>query len=119
MSLLSLAIILSSVFFNAVAQIFMKLGAQNKESLLETGEMILFAYLNNYILIGLLFYAISIILWIEALTKVQVSIAYPMLSLGYIFVTIMAYFFFKEEITTIKVIGLTIIILGIVILANA
>lgn len=119
MSFLSFVIILTSVFFNAIAQICMKLGAQNKETLLETGKIILFAYLNNYILLGLLFYSISIFLWIEALTKVQVSIAYPMLSLGYIFVTIMAYFLFKEEITAIKIVGLTIIILGIVILANA
>ena len=119
MTFINFTVILISVLFNAGARIFLKFGAEHKELLIQNNTHLILAYANTYILLGLLCYAVSIFLWIEALTKVHVSIAYPMLSMGYIFVTIFAYYFFNEDITAYKVIGLSIIILGIFILANA
>jgi multidrug transporter EmrE-like cation transporter len=67
----------------------------------------------------LLCYALSVLAWIVALTRVDVSIAYPMLSLGYVIVTIAAWFLFNEPISTVKILALSIIIFGIVLLANS
>ena len=53
------------------------------------------------------------------MTRVDVSIAYPMLSLGYVIVTIAAWFLFNEPISAVKILALSIIIFGIVLLANS
>ena len=68
---------------------------------------------------GLLCYVLSVLAWIVALTRVDVSIAYPMLSLGYVIVTIAAWFLFNEPISAVKILALSIIIFGIVLLANS
>ena len=74
---------------------------------------------NPYLLIGLISYFISTIIWIVALSRVSVSIAYPMISLGYVFVALAAWFLFNEPLSPIKLLALGIIIFGIILLAHS
>ena len=121
MSILNFLIIVIGVSLNAAGQLFLKSGANiigpiTADSSLETT---LIASLNTHIILGLLCYVLSVLAWIVALTRVDVSIAYPMLSLGYVIVTIAAWFLFNEPISTIKILALSIIIFGIVLLSNS
>ena len=71
---------------------------------------------NIYILSGIFSYALSLILWMIVLSKVNVSLAYPFSSIGFIITTFLAYLIFKEPLTVQKILGISIICLGVVIL---
>jgi len=63
---------------------------------------------------GLTLYALSAVLYILVLTRVQLSVAGPAVSFGYIFSVLMGYFFFKEIITLRHLFGLGFIACGVV-----
>ena len=113
-------LILSSVFLNALAQIFIRQGMLKLGSVSFNMEQIwnmaLSVFTNMYLLSGMFSYGISIILWIIVLSKVNVSLAYPFLSVGYVVTAVLAYLIFKEPLTVQKIFGIAIICLGVVIL---
>ena len=111
---------LSSVFLNALAQIFIRQGMLKLGSVSFNMEQIwnmaLSVFTNMYLLSGMFSYGISIILWMIVLSKVNVSLAYPFLSVGYVVTAVLAYLIFKEPLTVQKILGIAIICLGVVIL---
>jgi len=121
MSIANLIIVFIAVFLSAVGQIFLKIAANIigpislKSSILE----LLSLSMNIYLLLGLVSYFISTIIWIVALSRVSLSIAYPMTSLGYVFVALAAWFLFNEPLSSIKLLALGIIIFGIILLAHS
>ena len=113
-------LILSIVFLNALAQIFIRQGMLKLGSVSFNMEQIwnmaLSVFTNMYLLSGMFSYGISIILWMIVLSKVNVSLAYPFLSVGYVVTAVLAYLIFKEPLTVQKIFGIAIICLGVVIL---
>lgn len=67
---------------------------------------------------GLLCYGLSLVFWLDVLSKLELSRAYPLVSLGYIASLILGYFFLHESITLSKVIGITLIISGVYFIAR-
>jgi len=118
--LTNLIFIVTSVLLNALAQILLKAGMKNfsnidlKNNITQT---VLSISLNPYIISGFISYGISIILWLWVLSKVDVSLAYPFQALGYIVVTILAWFVFQENINLTRIIALIFITVGLIILA--
>ena len=72
-----------------------------------------------HILGGLTCYAISVVVWILALSRVEVSIAYPMLSIGYVVNAVAAYVLFGEAVSVQRLVGIGIIIVGVYVVARA
>jgi multidrug transporter EmrE-like cation transporter len=68
---------------------------------------------------GLVCYAISVVVWIVALTRVEVSVAYPMLSIGYVVNAFAAWALFNEQVTPMRLLGIGVIILGVWIVAKS
>jgi multidrug transporter EmrE-like cation transporter len=68
---------------------------------------------------GLACYVISVAVWVIGLSRVDVSIAYPMLSLGYIVNAFAAWYLFGEVLSVQKLIGIGIILVGVVVLARS
>jgi len=60
-----------------------------------------------------------VIVWILALSRVDVSIAYPMLSIGYVVNALAAWSLLGEALTTQRVVGIGIIIVGVVVLSRS
>jgi multidrug transporter EmrE-like cation transporter len=60
-----------------------------------------------------------VIVWILALSRVDVSIAYPMLSIGYIVNAFAAWALFGEALTPMRLLGIGIIVLGVFVLARS
>jgi multidrug transporter EmrE-like cation transporter len=106
---------LLSIVLGSVAQVSMKIGANQFHS----SKSLLANYLNLYVLIGFILYGISAVLWIYALSKIPLSIAYPMVSFGYIIVVIASYFILHEPINVLKSVGLFIIIIGVVLISKS
>jgi multidrug transporter EmrE-like cation transporter len=69
---------------------------------------------------GFIIYAVAAIIWFRVLSTENLSTSYPLLiSLTFLLVTVGASFFFHEQISLQKVLGLTIILAGIVVVASA
>src|SRR5665213_691341 len=118
-----LALILTGVLLNAVAQLLLKAGSRAiADVTLSAGNawtIIERIAINPPILGGLLCYAISVVVWILALSRVEVSIAYPMLSIGYVVNAIAAWMLFGEDLNMARVTGIGVIIVGVWLVARS
>jgi multidrug transporter EmrE-like cation transporter len=118
-----LALILSGVLLNAVAQLLLKAGSRAISgvafSLANTWTLVERIAWNPPILAGLACYAISVVVWILALSRVQVSIAYPMLSIGYVVNALAAWILFSEQLSGARLAGIGIIIVGVWLVARS
>jgi drug/metabolite transporter (DMT)-like permease len=72
-----------------------------------------------HILVALCCYALSVVVWILALSRVPVSIAFPMLSMAYVVNAIAAYYLLGEPFSSTKLVGMGVIILGVIIISRA
>lgn len=114
----SLFFMLLSIFFGAVGQVLLKVGANRLKFLssLNLVSFILSIIKNPAIITGLIFFVTSFLMWIKVLIKKDLSYAYPMVSLGYVIVVILSVIVFKEAISLNKFIGIFLIILGVIII---
>lgn len=70
-------------------------------------------------LLGVVLYGSGTLLWLRVLSSEPISIGYPILvSLAFLVVSAGAVVFFQEPLTTIKLVGMGVILLGVIILAN-
>lgn len=123
----SLSLLLFGVLLNAFAQLLLKAGVNNV-----TAAIGKFSYtVDNLwpvglrlatqlpILGGLTCYVISVVVWILGLSRVDVSVAYPLLSLGYVLNAAAAWYLFGEAVTPMRMAGIGIIIVGVYVLTRS
>ena len=117
MSAISWLLILTGVLLNATAQLLLKAGTNSvgtfsfsADNLLPVGIKLA---TEPHILGGLTCYVISVVVWIMALSRVDVSIAYPMISIGYVVTALAAWWLFGEAITLERMVGIGVIIIGV------
>lgn len=123
MNLAMFPLILFAVMLNAGAQIALKAGMSaighfdfNMSKLFTIGLQVA---LNPYILLGLSCYVFSVLVWLLVLSRVDVSIAYPMISMSFIVNAIAAYYLFGEQISMARLSGIFIILFGVFIVARS
>ena len=73
---------------------------------------------QGYFALGIACYALSVFVWILGLSRVPVSVAYPMLSLGYVINAVAAYYLFGESVTITRWLGIGFIIVGVWLVAK-
>ena len=112
MTLAALAFLMTGVLLNAAAQLLLKAGT----NAMPLGIRLA---LEPHILGGLACYVISVVVWVVALSRVPVSIAYPMLSIGYVVNAIAAYYLLGETVTPMRLAGIGVIIVGVFIVARS
>lgn len=112
-----LPLILLGVFLNASAQLSLKQGmrtvghfAFSLENIMPIGTKVA---LNPFVLAGLFCYVVSVIVWLMALSRVDVSYAYPLLSVGYIVTAFAGQIFFGETLGPVRWAGILVICLGV------
>ena len=74
--------------------------------------------LNPYIIISLVLTLLAGVTWMIAMTKFEISYAYPFTLLGLVLVTIFSVVFFGESVNTYKISGIALIILGISVISK-
>ena len=118
----SLLLVLGAVFLNTIGQIVMKAGSSSLTSLsfsLANLPQIFLAIIKSPLMVGALsLYGLSAVIWIMALSKLDLSQAYPMTSIGYILTAIIGVFAFGEVMTVLRLVGLGLILAGVLILAR-
>jgi multidrug transporter EmrE-like cation transporter len=123
MNAISFWLLMSGVLLNAGAQLLLKAGtnavgvfAFSSDNLVPVGWKLA---TEPHIIGGLGCYVLSVIVWILALSRVEVSIAYPMLSIGYVVNALAAWYLFGEAVTLTRLAGIGIIIIGVYIVARS
>ena len=111
------------VLLNATAQLLLKAGTNRVgefafawENVIPIGVKLA---LNPPILGGLACYVVCVVVWILALSRVPVSVAYPMLSVGYVVNAVAAYYLLGEAVTPLRLVGIGVIIVGVFIVARS
>ena len=123
MTLSTFAFILTGVLLNAAAQLLLKAGVNAIGAItLDRGTLLVTALrvLTQWpVLAGLTLYVVSVGVWIVGLSRVDVSIAYPMLSLGYVVNALAAWYLFGEMIGPLRVAGILLILAGVFLIARS
>jgi len=123
MNLLSFLLVFTGVMLNAAAQLLLKAGVKDI-GIIKLDPANLFGAglklaLEPHILGGLACYVISVVVWILALSRVQVSIAYPMLSMGYVVTAFAAWWLMGEPVNAMRMSGIAVIIVGVYLVARS
>ena len=71
-------------------------------------------YFHRYIIIGGLLFVISLGLWTIVISKLDLSYAYPIVSMNYVIVSLFSKIFFKEKITKYRWLSIFVILIGVV-----
>jgi len=116
-AMFALTLVLICVFAGAAGQILWKEGMSNLGRINGIGDLLQVKtvwdiFTNKYIILGIILYAISVFLWLGAMSTLDVSFMYPLLSLGYIVTAILALVFIGENITLLRWAGIVVIIAG-------
>lgn len=102
-------LIIASVAIASFSQILLKIGATKQYS------SFIKQYLNPYVIIGYGLTFLSMILTIFSYKGLEYKIVPLMESLGYIIVMFLSRLFFQERLTSRKIIGTALILIGIVV----
>lgn len=117
MSLVNGGLIFIGVFLNTAAQLCLKQGmaSMGGVSLSLAGLLAMLEHVcaNMFVLGGLVCYVLSFIVWLAVLSRVEVSLAYPMLSVGYIVTAFAGWYLWGETLTFSKMLGIGLICSGV------
>ncbi len=124
MSLLTWVLILAGVGMNAAAQLLLKTATRpigaftvfDADTLMQSLRILA---LSAPFWAGMMCYVFSLCVWLAALSKAPVSVAYPMLSLGYVVVAAVSAMWLGESLTLAKVLGIALICVGVVLVSRS
>ena len=123
MNAASWAFIFTGVLLNASAQLLLKAGTNavghfefSAQNIVPVGVKLAF---EPHIAGGVACYVVSLVVWIMGLSRVPVSVAYPMLSIGYVVNAVAAWMLFGESLTVQKLVGIGFIVIGVFLVARS
>ncbi|MGE0357890.1 MAG: SMR family transporter [Burkholderiales bacterium] len=123
MNATAFSLVITGVLLNAAAQLLLKAGtnrigefAFTMENLVPVGLKVA---ASPFVLGGVACYAVSLVVWILALSRVPVSVAYPMLSIGYVVNAVAAWMLFGESLAAQKLVGIGFIVVGVWLVARS
>lgn len=111
--------IIGTIVFTVYGQLAMKWRITSygslPESIMEKMIFLLKLVFDPFIFSSLVSAFVASLFWMAAMTKFNISYAYPFMSLSYVLVFLFSAVFFKEPVTTYKIVGLIFVVIGILI----
>jgi len=118
----TLPLIFIAVIINVAAQLLLKAGMDKLGYFnISWANVIPVAFKlmgNLFIIGGFSCYIFSAIIWLIVLSRTEVSVAYPLISIGYILNAIAAYYLFGEALTFMRIAGIVVIMIGVYLIAR-
>lgn len=124
MNKIDFVLLMSAVTLNASASLLVKKGASailggQKLNSIQGVMSMLGPAINPYTIIGLTLLGLSFVAYVFVLSRVQLSVAQPMLAISYILIGISAHFVFGESLSPMKMAGIGVIFLGVFLVSRA
>lgn len=114
---MSILILLTYVIFTSAGLVGIKLGTAPDQNTIQLSERLAIPF-NWPILIGVLLYGLSFLLYIYLISKFNLGYIIPLTTaLVYIVVFIASFLLFKESFTALKVVAIALIVCGVVLLS--
>ena len=113
-----------SIFFAVISQLIIKwkmssFDLSHISSVLEKFLFVASLLSNPYIILSIVLTLLSGLSWMIAMTKFELSYAYPYTALGYVIVLLFSFFLFHESLTLQKIAGVLLVVLGIIIASKS
>ena len=119
---INILIILGSIFLSSIAHVLLKKGTMNVAEIDVVNQSLLISIwvtaTNPWVLLGMSLHVSALVVWMWALSRVDVSFAYPFLAVGYVIVSLLAWQWLGEEINSMRLLGMAIIVVGITVLSH-
>lgn len=123
MKLADFAVLSCGVLLNALAQLGLKAATQVSGPLVASDAHVLRRALDLLVVPSLWYalgaYGLSVVVWLVGLSRVPVSQAYPLLSLGYVLNIGLAWWLLGEAPNAQRVVGIGVIVLGVWLVARS
>ena len=119
---MSLILLFTSVTFAVIGQLLLKYATTKTGELhltKDTKNSLIKIISNKFIILGVGSYGLSALLWLIVLSKMDLSLAYPLVSSSYILVALASKIFFNEKISKLRWISIIIIMLGVILLSTS
>ena len=113
---------LISVSLSAIAQVTMKHGVSRPEiqnTLSDPIAALGHLAFNGFVITGLALYGASAVLWLFALAKLDVSVAYPFVGLGFLLTMFLGAILFGEPVGAARVVGTVLVVTGVILVAQS
>jgi multidrug transporter EmrE-like cation transporter len=107
------------VAFSVVGELLLKHGVNNVGRTLELWPLpdligsLWSVFTNPIVIAGFACVFTASIFWLSVLSRIELSLAYPMLSISYVIVVVLSYFIFRENVTLLRLAGCFVIIGGV------
>jgi drug/metabolite transporter (DMT)-like permease len=115
--------ILIAVLASAAGQVLLKKGMASTGvvtlSVNQLGSILWRIGTNPYVVIGLIVYVCGTIFWLAALSRVDLSYAYPFASLSYLVMLVASWLLFSEDITLARLLGTMVVGLGVLLISQS
>jgi len=115
--------ILISIIAGATGQVLLKKGMNSigplTLSVKQLGSILWRIGTNPYVIIGLTIYVGGTVFWLTALSRVDLSYAYPFASLSYVVMLVASWLIFHENITPLRLLGALVVGLGVFIISRS
>lgn len=119
----ALMLLMTGVLLNAGAQLLLKAGTNALGVITLTRDnwpdTLLRMVTESHFVLGAACYVLSLFVWILGLSRVPVSVAYPLLSVGYIVNAVAAHYLFGEAVTVTRWLGIGFIVVGVWLVARS
>lgn len=105
-----------NVLLTVIGQLLLKFGMEKVgriNGLRDAFNKLMQAFFNPYILAGIAIYGFTTLVWLVILSRVELSIAYPVLSFGYVLSIFFSWLLLKESIPETRIVGALIICIGV------
>ena len=117
-------IIILSVLCSSVAQIALKKGMLQCDCSFSPQvsniiPLVSSLVLNPFLITGVFLHIAALFTWLYVLKHVEVSYAYPFISMGFVVVLLLSYYLFNENINAYRIVGVFLIILGIILVGKS
>ena len=80
--------------------------------------MLVRSFGNPYVLLGYIIYGVSSLSWLVVISRVELSLAYPMIAVGYVLIVILSRILFAEHVTPLRFVGTLVICFGVFLLSR-
>ncbi|MGP8025795.1 MAG: EamA family transporter [Acidocella sp.] len=115
-------IVVLSVTFNATAQLLLRMAMVDFNTTSPSQPLVsrmLVLGFSPPLMGGLVLFGFSILAWLVVLSRLPVSIAYPMASLGYVMAALLGVVFLREPVHVLQIVGIVVICLGVGLIARS
>lgn len=107
--------VIAALLFAAVGQLFLKVGVTHIRAD-RSASLLLAATHSPYVLLGLALTVIATGFWLLILNSLPLVIAYPMLAMNYVLVSLLASVLLHERIAPVNIVGIGLVVMGVILL---